>query len=63
MKRRTDRGFRLSDLRELNDTAALGACALKEDLGELDLSSGLEQLYKILVGGRPWQLQFTKLCE
>ena len=43
MKRRTDRGFRLSDLRELNDTAALGACALKEDLGELDLSGGFEQ--------------------
>ena len=42
MKRRTDRGFRLSDLRELNDTAALGACALEENLGELDLSSGLE---------------------
>ena len=63
MKRRTDRGFCLSNLRELNDTAALGASAFKEDLGELDLSSGLEQLDKILVGGRPWQLQFTKLCE
>ena len=63
MTERTDGRLSLRDLAELNDTAALGARALEEDLGELDLSSGLEQLYKILVGGRPWQLQFTKLCE
>ena len=38
-------GLGLLHLAELHDTTALGARAFKEDLRELDLASGLEELH------------------
>jgi len=46
----TDCGFRLRDVGKLNDTHSLGASALEQNFGELDLTSGLKELNKILVG-------------
>jgi len=45
----TDCSFRLRDVGKLNDTHPLGASALKQNLGELNLASGLEELDEIFV--------------
>ena len=39
----------LADLGELDNTSTLGTCTLEQDLGELDLTSGLEELDEILI--------------
>ena len=56
LQKRTDRGLRLWDLCELDDTAALRPRALVQNLRELDLARRLEQLDQVLVRGRPRQL-------
>ena len=58
---RTDGSLRLRDLPELDNTATLGAGALEEDLGELDLAGRLKQLDEVFVRGRPRQLAQTRL--
>ena len=45
----TDCSFRLGDVGELNDAHPLGASALKQNLGELNLAGGLKELDKIFV--------------
>ena len=47
----TDCSFRLRDVGKLNDTHSLGAGALKQNLGKLNLAGGLEELDKIFVSG------------
>lgn len=46
----TDCSFRLRDVGELNDAHSLGTSAFKQNLSELDLASGFEELDKIFVG-------------
>lgn len=47
----TDCGLRLRDIRKLNDAHSLGASALKQNLCELNLTGGFEELDEIFVGG------------
>ena len=47
----TDCGFRLRNVGKLNDTHSLGASTLKQNLRELDLAGGFEELDEIFVGG------------
>jgi hypothetical protein len=56
-RRRTNRSLRLCGLSKLNNTATLGASAVKENLSKLDLTGGLEEFNQILIGSRPWQLK------
>jgi hypothetical protein len=46
----TDCGFCLRNVGKLNDTHSLGASALKQNLRELDLAGGFEELDEIFVG-------------
>ena len=55
-----DSSLSLLDLGKLNDTAALGARALEENLRELDLACGLKQFDKIFVRSRPRQLRMIE---
>ncbi len=54
--KRTDRSLRLWNEGELYDTTPLRARALVQDLGELDLAGGLEELDQVLVRSGPRQL-------
>ena len=52
----TNSGLSFGDLSELNDTAALRASTLEENLGKLDLAGRLKELDKVFIGSRPRQL-------
>jgi hypothetical protein len=47
---RTDSCLSLPDLCKLNNTTALGAGAVKQDLSQLNLTRRFEQLDKIFIG-------------
>ena len=47
----TDCSFRLRDIGKLDDAHPLGASALKQNLCELNLTGGFEELDEIFVGG------------
>ena len=45
----TDCSFRLRDIGKLDDAHPLGASALKQNLGELNLTGSLEEFDKIFI--------------
>lgn len=55
-ERHTDGGLSFISKSELNDTASLGAMSIKQDLGEFNVASRLEQFDQVLVRSRPRQL-------
>ena len=45
----TNGGFRLPDLRKLDDTTTFGTCSLEENLRKFDLTGCLEELDQVFV--------------